>query len=239
MKNRTTSTHQQIYHQSLLFQIASDLDHQVAVKDYLLQLDGSGQPLIHWLNPDLKPLTVEVVRELISQLSLSVSPNETRYVAIAKIDQASLPAQNALLKSLEEPPQQTQLVLTTDEPDRVLPTIRSRCQLIKLSTIDETDQPTEVAELYETITTSNYGYLVEIAQEYKDRSAALAIVNDLLHYVHNLSSGKNPNNQNRLSSQKTHQHAKQLLKTLAYLKANCNPQLALENCFFAMRNGGK
>jgi DNA polymerase-3 subunit delta' len=45
-------------------------------------------------------------------------------------------AANALLKTLEEPPERTVLVLTTDRPEDVLPTIRSRCQTITLAPVD-------------------------------------------------------------------------------------------------------
>ncbi|TVQ52571.1 MAG: AAA family ATPase [Phycisphaerales bacterium] len=56
------------------------------------------------------------------------------------IDEAELidtTGQNALLKTLEEPPKQTYLVLVTSRPDRLLPTILSRCQHVRFGTLDE------------------------------------------------------------------------------------------------------
>jgi DNA polymerase-3 subunit delta' len=45
-------------------------------------------------------------------------------------------AQNAMLKTLEEPYGRTMIVLLTDQPDCLLPTIRSRCQLIRFAAMD-------------------------------------------------------------------------------------------------------
>ncbi len=46
-------------------------------------------------------------------------------------------SQNALLKTLEEPPQNTYIVLVTSRPDRLLPTVHSRCQLVRFGRLDE------------------------------------------------------------------------------------------------------
>jgi DNA polymerase-3 subunit delta' len=46
-------------------------------------------------------------------------------------------AQNAMLKTLEEPAGRTLIILLTDQPDSLLPTIRSRCQLIRFAPLDE------------------------------------------------------------------------------------------------------
>jgi hypothetical protein len=56
------------------------------------------------------------------------------------IDEAELldqETQNALLKTLEEPPRATCIILVTDDPDRLRPTIRSRCQMIRFTPLDE------------------------------------------------------------------------------------------------------
>lgn len=56
------------------------------------------------------------------------------------IDEAELLdvwAQNSLLKTLEEPPAETYIFLITARPERLLPTVRSRCQHVRLSPLDE------------------------------------------------------------------------------------------------------
>ncbi len=56
------------------------------------------------------------------------------------IDEAELldaVAQNALLKTLEEPPERTYIVLVSSQPQRLLPTIRSRCQFVQFNPLDD------------------------------------------------------------------------------------------------------
>ncbi len=77
-------------------------------------------------------LKVEQVREL--QHSLSLAPYDARYrVAILlRFEEAHVSAANALLKTLEEPPPQVVLILTAESAEALLPTIVSRCEVLRL-----------------------------------------------------------------------------------------------------------
>jgi len=77
-------------------------------------------------------LKVDQVREL--QHNLALAPYEGRYrVAILlRFQEAHVSAANALLKMLEEPPPQVILVLTADNTESLLPTIVSRCEVLRL-----------------------------------------------------------------------------------------------------------
>ena len=79
-----------------------------------------------------RELSIERVRDL--QRSLSLRPFEGRYrvAIIREAERMSREAANALLKTLEEPPEQTVLLLTTAAEEQALPTIRSRCQRLPL-----------------------------------------------------------------------------------------------------------
>ena len=61
---------------------------------------------------------------------------------IDEAERLDLPGQNSLLKTLEEPPPATYIFLVTNRPERLLPTIRSRCQHMRLGPLsdDEMDQ---------------------------------------------------------------------------------------------------
>ncbi len=86
-------------------------------------------PDVHMLGA---PLRIEAVREL--QHDLALAPNESphRVAIVPEVELATLGAANSLLKTLEEPPRQVVLLLTTADPGAVLPTIRSRCQVLPL-----------------------------------------------------------------------------------------------------------
>jgi DNA polymerase-3 subunit delta' len=90
---------------------------------------ADGWPDLHIMAP---PLRIEAVRAL--QHDLALAPGEGRYriAILPEVELASPGAANSLLKTLEEPPRQVILLLTTADPGAVLPTVRSRCQLLPL-----------------------------------------------------------------------------------------------------------
>ena len=79
-------------------------------------------------------IVVDKMREFEHQISLSAGAQQLKFGVIAEADCLNEQAQNAFLKTLEEPPPRTVLVLFTARPRRLLPTIRSRCQLVSLRT---------------------------------------------------------------------------------------------------------
>jgi DNA polymerase-3 subunit delta' len=76
------------------------------------------------------------IRELEASLALLPVEGGRRVALIERADRMSEPAQNALLKTLEEPPAQTHIILAAAEDSSLLPTIRSRCAVIRLGLPD-------------------------------------------------------------------------------------------------------
>jgi DNA polymerase-3 subunit delta' len=75
-----------------------------------------------------RDIVVDQVRDLVDhRLALRRAEARRRFVVIDPADAMNPQAQNALLKTLEEPPDDTTLVLVSSTPDALLPTIRSRC----------------------------------------------------------------------------------------------------------------
>jgi DNA polymerase III delta' subunit len=72
------------------------------------------------------------VRDLISELTLLPVEGGARIAVIEAAHRMTEDAQAALLKTLEEPPRATTLILCADDEERLLPTIRSRCVRIRL-----------------------------------------------------------------------------------------------------------
>lgn len=80
-------------------------------------------------------ITAEKSSILIAQIhemikNLTVTAQITRLIWIEEADALTIPAQNALLKVLEEPPEKTQIVLSLDNPQSLLATVRSRCRVV-------------------------------------------------------------------------------------------------------------
>jgi len=95
-------------------------------------ISGGKHPDVQLIEPDGAHVKIDQVRAL--QHDLSLRPVEGRY-RVAIFDQfevATTEAQNALLKTLEEPPDYVVLIVLASDPELLLPTIVSRCQQIPL-----------------------------------------------------------------------------------------------------------
>jgi len=84
-------------------------------------------------------ITVDDIRKLRSFFQLSAPDGGRRVVIVDAADEMNRNAANALLKSLEEPPADTVMLLVSHEPARLLPTIRSRCRVLDLAPLSAQD----------------------------------------------------------------------------------------------------
>ena len=71
-----------------------------------------------------------------------------KYLILYKCDKLTVQAQNALLKTIEEPPKGVYLVLLSDSLEMILDTIQSRCQIYKLTPLNKEDILTYIEEKY-------------------------------------------------------------------------------------------
>lgn len=84
-------------------------------------------------------VTVDEIRKIGRFLAMTSHDGGYRVVIVDPADDMNTNAANALLKNLEEPPARTLFVLIAHSPGALLPTIRSRCQTIKLAPLDKTE----------------------------------------------------------------------------------------------------
>ena len=120
-------------------------------------------------------LKVDQIRQL--QRSLSLSPYAARYrvAVLLHFEEANLSAANALLKTLEEPPAQVILVVTAETAESLLPTIVSRCEVLRLRplALDQVIQwlqkrwglPPEQAQLLAQLSGGRPGYALRLHQD--------------------------------------------------------------------------
>ena len=81
-------------------------------------------------DPDKKTVPVDLVRD--ARESMFIRPNEGRRKIYLFPQELRVEGQNALLKILEEPPSYGVFILLSDNPEKLLPTVRSRCTELKL-----------------------------------------------------------------------------------------------------------
>ncbi len=84
------------------------------------------------LKTDAKNISVNTVRNMIEKMQMSSMSGQWRVVLIDAVDELTVAAENAILKLLEEPPQQTLFLLVTHQLSNVLPTVRSRARVEKM-----------------------------------------------------------------------------------------------------------
>ena len=84
------------------------------------------------IEPDERgSIKIDVVRDVLSRTGFRPFEGKRRAVLVREADTLEPAAQNALLKSLEEPPPGTMFILTTAVPGVLLPTVRSRCMRLR------------------------------------------------------------------------------------------------------------
>ncbi len=96
---------------------------------------AGSHPDLYWLRPleDKKSISVDQVREACDQLGMTSMRRGYRIGIVAPAQAMTMNAQNALLKTLEEPAPRTLLVLVTARPSALVATLRSRCQRIEIA----------------------------------------------------------------------------------------------------------
>jgi DNA polymerase-3 subunit delta' len=99
------------------------------------KIDSETHADIHWARPESKSrvVTVEQMRDLMQQIQLKPTEAEFKVAVIAGADRLNAQAANAFLKTLEEPPSNSVLILLSTEPSRILETILSRCLRLNFS----------------------------------------------------------------------------------------------------------
>jgi DNA polymerase-3 subunit delta' len=120
-------------------------------------------------------LRIDQVREM--QHNLSLAPYEAKYriALLLRFEEANQNTANALLKTLEEPPPQVVVILTASSAENLLPTIVSRCEVIRLRnlSIDETSKglreirgiPAEQADRLAHLSEGRPGYAIRLYEQ--------------------------------------------------------------------------
>ncbi len=135
--------------------------------------------------------TIEAINEM---ASLRVEPGTWRVVIILDADRMRPPAQNHFLKTLEEPPSRTVFVLVTEYPRMLLPTIRSRCQMVRFQALTpgavrallqrERDLPDELADAIALLAKGRMDRALDLVDSEK-RDIAISVATKL-------AEGENP-----------------------------------------------
>ncbi|MED3560969.1 DNA polymerase III subunit delta' [Bacillus xiapuensis] len=94
------------------------------------RINHGNHPDVHIVEPDGQSIKVEQIRNLQVEFSKKGVESLKKVYLLIHADKMSISASNGLLKFLEEPSAQTTAFLLTEQPQKILPTILSRCQVL-------------------------------------------------------------------------------------------------------------
>jgi DNA polymerase-3 subunit delta' len=111
------------------------------------KIDHGNHADVHWVRPESasRVVTIDQMRELMQQINLKPTEAEYKVATIVAADRLNSSAANAFLKTLEEPPPKSILILLTTEPQRLLETILSRC--LRLNFAGEGQRPLDPEQM--------------------------------------------------------------------------------------------
>lgn len=118
--------------------LTGDIKSESALKEYLEYIENKKKtPWKKFFFSKNTEIRMDSIRRL--EHKINFTPYEAKYkiYIIEDADKVNTKAENAFLKTLEEPPKDSVIILTTSKPNDLLPTILSRCQKIHFSSLPE------------------------------------------------------------------------------------------------------
>lgn len=210
-------------------------------------------------NPDFEiidrdPIDIQTIRSLIKDMVIRPVNNKIKIYIILNAQNLRTEAANAMLKSLEELKAYTLIVFTVDNSGKILPTIRSRCQIISLNTSkDEIDLDMDrlsdlVAKVYEGDLSAYYKEKDFLSSFNEEKSTLMEglikILRDLVHkkylgiedksgYFYNIERLDN------LSLSRIEKLLEKIELIYKSYRNNVNFELSIENIFLNIYKEGR
>ena len=188
-----------------------------------------------------KSVGIEDVRIIQKKIYLKPIKSETKAIILNAYNGLTIEAQNALLKILEEPPNNTIIILMVPSLEQILPTILSRCKVIVIKKDQEDLTKKELDEIIEilfSLKSFRAGEKLKLAQDFgKTREETIAWLEKIIIgmrkiLLNKINSSVDPRGWN----------LKELIELvnkleegrLAVKNTNVNPRFALENLFLSL-----
>ncbi len=107
---------------------------------YYEQIRLKSENLYHKLTlPNANQIRIAAIREIKKNLALSPPAEGRRCIIISRAEDMTTEAENAFLKTLEEPHENVTIIITTSRPEIIIPTILSRCQQVRCEPLSDID----------------------------------------------------------------------------------------------------
>lgn len=178
------------------------------------------------IEPSPTSIGIQAIRNLKSELRLKPLRENNKIIVILDANKLTLQAQHSLLKTLEEPTPNTFIFLETENPNSLLPTILSRCQIKRLATtsINKSVDKSQTLNILTNILNQSAGKRIVASKQFKSKQEAEKYITHTLMKLRNIIK-------------KDHRYletAQQVEKASIDLKSNVNYKLVLENLFLSL-----
>lgn len=129
------------------------------------KIDNRNHPDVHWIEPSRRAEKISIDEIRLVQKEISLKPYEGKFkiFIIQEAQEMTPEAANSLLKTLEEPPSASLLLLISKNISGLLPTVLSRCQIIKFYPLDH-ERLTQILKKDYAVD-ANYAHFLAVASE--------------------------------------------------------------------------
>lgn len=187
-----------------------------------------------------KDISIEQVKEVVKDLYYDPTKAKKRFLVINETERLTNSAANCLLKVLEEPPKNVVILLLAHKEQQVLPTLRSRCQTIRmtwgqeqLQAIQQTETFQKDKEVFREALKSGVLNGLELAESYsKDREELKRAINHWIIYLRGFLKEQMANGAQKSIVKKIFSLLDSLMETQKQLTtSNINAKIVIENYF--------
>lgn len=177
---------------------------------------------------DEKTFGIDTFRKNKDQIFLKPIRGANKIVVLDLWSGATIEAQNAMLKVLEEPPESTMLAILGKKKDYFLPTIVSRCQIIEIKDSYEVGEGKEFEDLLSSHMTKKFVAAQDLS---KDKEKALEFIKEAVLYL-----------REKMRKEAVGEEAKRAARMIRELEkayyslseTNINPRMVLENLLLSL-----
>jgi DNA polymerase III gamma/tau subunit len=201
-------------------------------------------------HPDLLMIKAELsvgikqIREGQKFLSRRPYQGKIKVVVILEAEKMTLPSQNAFLKTLEEPPANSLIILSAPSHDDLLATVISRCQLIKLKPQSQIKLKKSLITHHSSLIAqwlkSSAGQQLELIEPYtKSREEAIRFCREMIAILRKYLTKEKRLSKLSMDDNQLLAAIKNFQQSFSLLQANINVKLVLENLVLAFNNQSK
>lgn len=158
----------------------SGQDEPCNVCNSCIKFDSFNHPDFKAISPTNDVIPIKEIVDLVKDTSVMPFESKRKVYIIDDCHTMRLESQNALLKTLEEPPEYITIILITSQKDKIIPTILSRCQIIKFHSLDSSKIVNILVEKY-NLEVNRARFIANFSKGSLKKTLELAISSDFFN----------------------------------------------------------